>query len=78
MRTVVFSFILYFSEQWNQNAIFSEKVGSCFPPESPLDPQQEYAVPRYFVLGIAVTAIFLTTSVMSLLEPWYAFLLISY
>ncbi len=70
MRAAVFSFILYFSKQWNETAVYSEDGSSCFPPESPLDPQQEYAVAHYCVLGIAVTAIFLTTSVMSLLEPW--------
>lgn len=69
MRTAVFSFILFFSEHFNETAAFSEG-NACFPPESPLDPQQEYVVPRYCVLGVVVTAIFLTTSVMSLLEPW--------
>lgn len=73
METVLFSLIVFFAKESTDSSVteLSENT-SCFPAEELGDQPEEYTKrARYCVLGVAVTAIFLTTSVMALLEPWY-------
>lgn len=76
---VAFSVTLRVSDhqqQRNEDEFIEEDI--CFsaencPSRKPVEPPQQYVHHRHLVLGVVVGAIFISTSVMSLLEPCLPF-----